>query len=117
MNPRLAYAPAVNVRAEIGRRIAEARARAGGMTQEELGSRIGLSARGVQEIERDRSNPYRHVRAVAEATGVSVEWLLHGVEPEPQREADETLLRLLGSIDARLGRLEAAIDRLGRENQ
>ena len=60
---------AVSVRAEIGRRIAEARARAGGMTQEELGSRIGLSARGVQEIERDRSNPYRHVRAVAEHDG------------------------------------------------
>ena len=111
------YAQVVSARAEIGRRIAEARARAGGVTQEELGSRIGLSARGVQEIERDRSNPYRHVRAVAEATGVSVEWLLHGVEPEPKREADETLLRLLGSIDARLGRLEAAIDQLGKENQ
>ena len=116
MNPRWRYAQVMSTRAEIGRRIAEARARAGGMTQEELGSRIGLSARGVQEIERDRSNPYRHVRAVAEATGVSVEWLLHGVEPEPKRDADETLLRLLGSIDARLGRLEAEIDHLRKEN-
>lgn len=85
------------------------------MTQAELGQRIGLSARGIQEIEAARTNPWKHVRAVAEATNVELDFLVHGTEPRPA-ETDSSLLSILSEIDARLRRIETAVDEIRRRD-
>jgi transcriptional regulator with XRE-family HTH domain len=71
---------------ELGHRIKTAREQAG-LTQDDLADVIGLSMRQVQNLEAGVSKPFKHVKQIAEATGKSVEWLLHG-EPAPQPDAD-----------------------------
>lgn len=62
---------------EIGDRIKRARERAG-LRQEDLADLIGMSTRQVQNYEAGESKQYGKLRAIAGATGVSVDWLLHG---------------------------------------
>lgn len=62
---------------EIGDRIKQARERAG-LRQEDLADLIGMSTRQVQNYESGDSKQYAKLKAIADATGSPVEWLLHG---------------------------------------
>ncbi len=83
---------------EIGDRIRQAREQAG-LRQEDLADLIGMSTRQVQNYEAADSKPYAKLRAIAGATGVSVEWLLQG---------DEAVTPP-GDLHERLGRLEKMV--------
>ncbi len=94
---------------EIGRRIAEARREAGGMTQEELGELVGVSVRSIAAWELGDVIPYRHLKELEKATGTDAAWLLHGAEStdvrdrqldEINRKLDEILRRLDGGTTA-----------------
>lgn len=59
----------------LGDKIAKAR-RFAGLEQDELGSAVGVSRALVSKWERDKSEPtVSQVRSIAQATGVSFEWL------------------------------------------
>jgi transcriptional regulator with XRE-family HTH domain len=61
----------------IGRRIAQAR-REAGLTQEELGTLIGVTTRSVQGYEAGAVTPFRHLRKLEEVTEKARGWLLYG---------------------------------------
>lgn len=63
---------------EIGRRIAQARQEAGGMTQRELGELIGVTDRSIMAYESGDVIPFRFLRQIEDATGRSAGWILHG---------------------------------------
>jgi transcriptional regulator with XRE-family HTH domain len=71
---------------EIGGRIQEAREKAG-LRQEDLADLIEMSTRQVQNYEAGGSKPFAKLKAIAGATGVTVEWLLHG---DPERDESVT---------------------------
>lgn len=59
----------------LGDKIAKAR-RYAGLEQDELGAAVGVSRALVSKWERDKSEPtISQVRLVAQATGVSFDWL------------------------------------------
>jgi transcriptional regulator with XRE-family HTH domain len=94
----------------VGARIAQAR-REAGFTQDELSDLIGVGMRQIQYYEAGTSNPYRTLRRIAEATGKSVGWLLHG-DPATELSAAEDVASLLQAIEHRLGELEAKVAEL-----
>lgn len=61
----------------VGERIKQARVEAG-LTQDQLADIIGVGMRQIQYYEADESDPYRKIGKIAEATGKSLGWLLHG---------------------------------------
>lgn len=93
---------------EIGARIALARKRAGGMTQETLADLIGVSTRSVQDYEAGVTIPWKYLLPIAKVTKVDVDWLIHGDETEPPEVRE-----LLEDIDARMRRIEEHV--LGQE--
>jgi len=73
---------------EVGKRIRQAR-EAVGMTQIQLGSRVGVSDAAITQYEGGRNLPrLRRLEAIAEVLGVTTEWLLTGGEPEEIVKAD-----------------------------
>jgi DNA-binding XRE family transcriptional regulator len=60
---------------ELGSRIARARA-AAGLTQQELGDRLGVTRRSVQGYEAGQVAPYRHLDRLAEILGRPRAWFL-----------------------------------------
>lgn len=86
----------------IGERIKVARERSG-LRQEDLAALINVSTRTVQNLEAGDVKPYTHLKAVAVATKVTVEWLLHGDSEETEED--------------RLAVLEGRIERLARESE
>lgn len=81
-------------RLAICARIKQARQQAG-LTQEELADLLHVRQRTIHNYETDRV-PWRLVSQIAEATGVTSQWLLHGDEPTPAdgaRQADVAELR------------------------
>ena len=103
-------AAANNNLADVGERIAQARKEAG-LTQDELSDLIGVGMRQIQYYEAGESNPYRTLRRIAEATGQSVGWLLHG-DPATELAAGEDVAAALQGIELRLAALEEKIDGL-----
>jgi transcriptional regulator with XRE-family HTH domain len=100
---------------EIGKRIAEARKEAGGMTQEELGELVGVSVRSIAAWELGDVIPYRHLKELEKATGVTAAWLLHGEESTDVRDQQlEEISSKLDEILRRLDRGEAAPSMRGR---
>lgn len=99
---------------EIGVRIAQAREKAG-LTQEELGDIIDMSTRQVQNYEAGDSKPYKKIKEIAAATGVTVEWLL-GTEPSEQAaEAGADLAERLDRLAQAQERHEALLRELLQE--
>ena len=76
----------------IGRRIAQAR-REAGLTQDELSDLVGVSMRTIQNWEGGDTSAYRHMRQIAEVTGRSLKWLLHGEDDESSDDDRLTLLQ------------------------
>jgi transcriptional regulator with XRE-family HTH domain len=100
---------------EIGRRIAEARKEAGGMTQEELGELVGVSVRSIAAWELGDVIPYRHLKELEKATGASAAWFLHGAESTDVRDQQlDEISRKLDEILRRLDGEEAAPSVRGR---
>lgn len=69
---------------EIGARIEQARHEAGGMTQAELASLVGVAvqanggSRSVQAWEAGDYIPYRYLKQLESALGKPAAWFLHG---------------------------------------
>ena len=100
---------------EIGKRIAEARHEAGGMTQQELGELVGVSVRSIAAWELGDVIPYRHLKELERATGVDAAWLLHGEESTDLRDRQlEEISRKLDEILRRLDGGETAPSMRGR---
>ena len=95
---------------EIGDRIKQARDRAG-LRQEDLADLIGMSTRQVQNYEAGESKQYAKLKAIAEATGVRVEWLLRGDEAEDQ-DTGEGLRELRDHLDAQHDEVVRRLERL-----
>lgn len=71
-------------RAAISARISEARDRRAGLTQPELAELLSVHWRTIQDWEspKNATVPWDRLGEIAEATGVTKEWLLHGDQPE-----------------------------------
>lgn len=94
----------------VGDRIRQARLEAG-FTQDELAELIGVGMRQIQYYEAGESDPYRKLAKIAEATGKTIGWLLHGDEPTPQdRGRPEWVGEIEGRLDEILRRLSALED-------
>lgn len=81
---------------ELGRRIRAARKRlsGGGLTQEQLAQRVGLSRSSIANIERGEQQPPVHVFArIAEALDVRPENLLPKLDASVQEEVVRALQR------------------------
>lgn len=90
----------------LGSRIREARVEAG-LTQEELAELIGVGTRQMQYYESGDSNPYRTLRRIAEATGKSIGWFMHG--DAPIQLGVEELAERLEKLEASQVRVEEAL--------
>ena len=72
---------------------------AASLTQEELASRAGLTARGISDLERgERRRPYPHtVRSLAEALGLSEDERSSLLALVPRRDAASATAPVTGS--------------------
>jgi transcriptional regulator with XRE-family HTH domain len=66
---------------EVGARIRQART-ALGLSQQELGKRIGKTASAVSKYERGQITEVRALAAISKVLGKPADWLLHGDSPE-----------------------------------
>ena len=89
---------------EIGKRIAEARKLANGMTQETLADLIGVSKRSVQDYEAGVTIPWKHLKAISKVTRHPVDWFLYGDEDQLEARTEE-LVRRFEVLAERLERL------------
>lgn len=77
----------------IGGRIKQAREQAG-LTQPDLADALDVTTRTVQNYESGDTKPYKNIAQIAEITGVSTRWLLHGEEANDE----DTLSQLVGEV-------------------
>lgn len=89
----------------VGERIKQARTEAG-FTQDQLGDLIGVGMRQVQYYEADESDPYRKLARIAEVTGKSIGWLLHGEAIE-----EDQLAALRGEVAEVRGMVAELLER------
>lgn len=87
----------------IGARIKQAREQAG-LRQEDLADLLGVATRTVQNYEGATTKPFKQLNAIAAATGVTTEWLLHGPSEE-----DEDAEGMVASVDHRLEELAGGV--------
>lgn len=92
-----------DVEKEIGARIRQAR-REAGFTQPQLAEIVGVELRTVQGYEANEIDPYRKLRQLAEALGVTIGWLLHG-----ERDVSAAVGEKFEEIRQRLETLEALV--------
>ena len=106
MTQTLLPSPLVAALPSVGSRVRQAR-RAAGWTQIEMGRRTELGAL-VAAIELGRTEPkLSALNAIAQATGVSVEWLITGAVPASNLgKVSDVLAWSLGTIEAALDLLE-----------
>jgi transcriptional regulator with XRE-family HTH domain len=70
---------------DVGTRIRQVRL-ALGLSQRELGRRIGKTASAVSKYERGKINEITVLAALANVLGKSIDWLLYGHAPQPATE-------------------------------
>jgi transcriptional regulator with XRE-family HTH domain len=101
----------------IGWRIARAR-KERGLTQEELASLIGVSARSIQGYEAGKVVPYRRLSQLAEVTHRELGWLLEGdvvaAKANVNAEIVERLVTLVEEVSEEARRIRLAAERLER---
>jgi transcriptional regulator with XRE-family HTH domain len=80
----------------MGRRIAQARLEAGGMTQDTLAELLCLCKRSIQAYEGGKRIPYRHLERLSVVFDRPASWFLHGDDERaaPDDGGDEILERL-----------------------
>ena len=83
-------------RAAISLRIAEARDKRAGLTQPEIAEILSVHWRTIQDWESPKNStvPWDRLGEIAEATGVTKEWLLHGEREPTSRDGGELAERL-----------------------
>jgi phage repressor protein C with HTH and peptisase S24 domain len=73
---------------------------AAGLTQEELGVKVGVSQVAVLKIESGKTQKPRDINNFARALGVDVDWLLTGeIQTKPTNEKRESNATYAGTID------------------
>lgn len=100
-------------RAAISVRIAEARDKRAGLTQPELADILDVHWRTIQDWESPKNGtvPWDRLGEIADATGVTKEWLLHG-EQQPEHDKLSQLLEAVNSLRLELGALDRKLDTL-----
>lgn len=94
-----------------------------GLSQPELGKRLGVSGQTIKEWEKGRSAPpLGKLDDIARELGRSVEWFFHGEEstspkpgadlPPPADERELLILRIISNISEQNGKLVALSERL-----
>lgn len=89
------------IQVTTGQKIKEARKKAG-LTQKELGQKLGLSFQAIAQWENDLRNPkFETLKKISDALGVSTSWLIYG-------EGDPDQISLL-DLDVFEGELKKAV--------
>jgi transcriptional regulator with XRE-family HTH domain len=78
---------------EIGKRIAQARLEAGGMSQVELADLLEVSERSVSAYENGEVIPYRHMRKLEQLLNKPIAFFLFG------KEADDASIALSEKLE------------------
>jgi transcriptional regulator with XRE-family HTH domain len=94
--------------AEISARIKQARKEAG-LTQTEFAELLEVIPRTVQNYESGRV-PYPRMKQIADITGKSIRWLLHGTGADPGVES--ALIERMDAFEARLAGLDDLLRQL-----
>jgi transcriptional regulator with XRE-family HTH domain len=91
---------------EIGKRIAQARREADGMTQRELADLLAVTERSVAAYEAGDVVPYRFMRQLEEVLQRPAAWLLYGEDAVPavQTEQIEAIVEMMNSLEKKLDR-------------
>ena len=98
---------------EIGRRIADARKEAGGMTQEELAQLLKVAPRTMQAYEQGEIVPYNRLRDLERLLDRPAAWFLHGEEALRARDDQfEQILKELRSLRREVTKLAERVNAL-----
>jgi transcriptional regulator with XRE-family HTH domain len=97
----------------IGERIARAR-KESGLTQEELASRVGVTARSIQGYEAGKVVPYRHLSRLAEITGRELAWFLESDDSAALAQVAARLVSLVEEVAEEARRIREVAERLER---
>lgn len=91
---------------EIGQRIVQGRAEAGGMSQRELADLLGVSERSVIAYEKGEVIPWRFFERLQDALGKPSAWLIHG---------EDALVARDDEIAGQLSRLETRVEEVAQQ--
>jgi transcriptional regulator with XRE-family HTH domain len=97
----------------IGGRIARAR-KESGLTQEELASRVGVTARSIQGYEAGKVVPYRHLSRLAEITDRELAWFLESDDAAALAQVAARLVTLVEEVAAEARAIREVAERLER---
>jgi transcriptional regulator with XRE-family HTH domain len=97
----------------IGERIARAR-KESGLTQEELASRVGVTARSIQGYEAGKVVPYRHLSRLAEITDRELAWFLESDDEAALAQVAARLVSLVEELAEEARRIREVAERLER---
>jgi transcriptional regulator with XRE-family HTH domain len=97
----------------IGGRIARAR-KESGLTQEELASRVGVTARSIQGYEAGKVVPYRHLSRLAEITDRELAWFLESDDAAALAEVATRLVTLVEELAEEARAIREVAERLER---
>jgi transcriptional regulator with XRE-family HTH domain len=101
---------------EIRARIKQAREMAG-VSQHDMADLMGVANRALQNWEADQAKaanvPWEHLNDIADVTGTTVRWLLHGDEPELY---DGELTERLKTTAAALEKVEAQLATIAKRD-
>jgi transcriptional regulator with XRE-family HTH domain len=97
----------------IGERIARAR-KESGLTQEELASRVGVTARSIQGYEAGKVVPYRHLSRLAEITDRELAWFLESDDEAALAHVAGRLVTLVEELAEEARRIREVAERLER---
>lgn len=100
-------------RREIGARIAQARKEHGGMRQEDLANRLGISVRSMQGYEHGEVVPYNRIAELSRILGRPAEWFLHGETTADLSDIHAMLVTLQRTSDHTNFLLERLLAKLG----
>ena len=92
---------------EVGKRLAQARREADGMTQRELSDLLGVTERSVAAYESGEVSPYRFMRDLEKYLNRPVGWFLHGDAAVEERQQFDVLLEEIRSLRAEVRKLSA----------
>jgi transcriptional regulator with XRE-family HTH domain len=103
---------------EIGRRIAQARHEAGGMTQPELAELIKVAPRTMQAYEQGEIVPYKKLRELERFLNRPAAWFLHGDDALRARDDQfDQILKELRSLRREVAKLAERVNALGRDQK
>jgi len=86
--------------AAVGKRIAQARREAGGMTQETLAGLLGISVRAVSSYETGVKIPWKYLHEIGHITNKSAAWLLRGDSEVVEATAAQSLADRLDRLES-----------------